>query len=109
MNAELSTILEQAVPMVGILCLSLVAGIAFLTTPLGNFLNIITIPLGYAFSSCPYCPEFAITKLETHECVECGKEHKRGFGNAAAYRDGEEYPFCSNECLNNWKESSDLD
>jgi hypothetical protein len=81
----------------------LVSVTIFLTTPLSNILNIITVPLGYEYSSCPYCPEFGIQKIEYSECDNCGERHGRGYSGAAAYRDGSKYEFCSNECLSSWE------
>lgn len=87
--------------------LGMVAGLGFLMTPISNVLNVITVPLGYEYSSCPFCPEFGIKKIEYVDCDNCGDEHGRGYSGAAAYRDGTKYVFCSNECLQDWDDEDD--
>lgn len=77
-----------------------------LTTPLANVLNVITVPLGYEISSCPYCPEFSINKVSKSECEHCGEEHIENFG-AAKYAGDGEFRFCDSDCLEQWKEVSE--
>lgn len=99
--------LDAAISVFGSLVVVFIVGALFLMTPVSNVLNVVTLPLGYEYSSCPNCPEFGITKLEYHDCAQCGAEHGRGFGGAAVHRDGEEWVFCSNDCLDAWKAEGD--
>lgn len=105
MSGTLSALIgtmNEAFTFFPLIVIALVLGLFFLMTPFSNVLNVITIPLGYEFSSCPNCPEFTIEKITYHECAECGDEHGRGVSGTAAYRDGERYLFCSNDCLDGW-------
>jgi len=99
--------MSELFSLLALVPLGLVGLMGFLMTPVSNILNVVTVPLGYEYSSCPYCPEFGITKIEYENCDHCGEEHGRGYSGAAAYRDGEEYVFCSNDCLDDWKEVND--
>ena len=109
MNGE--TELAQAIDaipyeIVGIILFVFVVGMMFLMSPLSNVLNIITAPLGYEYSSCPYCPKFGVTKIQYETCEQCGKKHGRGFAAPAFYGD-ETHMFCSNECLQEWHQDND--
>lgn len=83
----------------------LVAVPVFLMSPASLVLNFITVPLGYEWQSCPYCPEFGIEKITKAECEQCGEVHAENWG-AAKYKDGDRLPFCSNECLDDWNGGS---
>jgi hypothetical protein len=37
-------------------------------------INIVLVPLGYRFSSCPNCPEFGIEKMDKFVCSLCDEE-----------------------------------
>ncbi len=90
---------------VTVVIVGITATTVFLMTPFSNVLNLITVPLGYEYSSCPYCPEFGVKKIEYEECDNCGEEHATNFG-ASWYtggQDGEKYHFCQNECLREFK------
>jgi len=94
-----------------LLIVGITGGTIFLMTPLSNILNVITVPLGYEYSSCPYCPVFHVRKIEYDECDNCGKEHATNFG-ASWYtggQDGEKYYFCQNECLREFKSEVNSD
>lgn len=88
--------------------LGLVAFIVFIISPFSNVLNIITVPLGYEWQSCPYCPDVGIKKITTTECEHCGDEHAENWGASyhPAGTDSPTYRFCSSECMYEWKDSS---
>ena len=67
----------------------LMGGMLFLMLPISNVLNAVTVPLGYEYSSCPYCPEFSVKKIEYEECDNCGEEHATNFG-ASWYTGGQD-------------------
>lgn len=89
--------------LMGGISVLVVGGFVFLTLPISNVLNVITVPFGYEYSSCPYCPDFGVKKIEIVACENCGRVQKRGFSGAAIHRGGGSYLFCSNECLDDWK------
>ena len=97
--------MEPFFSVLGVVLLLLVFGLFFLMLPISNVLNLITIPLGYEYSSCPHCPAFGVTKIEYEDCDHCGEEHGRGYSGAAACRNGDKYVFCSNDCLDAWNET----
>jgi len=90
-------------PFLPALVVGLIGLVVFAVSPLSNVLNVITVPLGYEWQSCPHCPAVGIDPITWSECAHCGEEHRENFG-AAAYRDGARIPFCSSECLDIWKE-----
>ena len=100
--SALISAMNEAFTFFPLVVFGLVLGLFFLMTPFSNVLNVVTVPLGYEFSSCPNRPEFTIEKITYHECAQCGEEHGRGVSGTAAYRDGEKYPFCSLDCLDEW-------
>jgi len=109
MTAEITAAVEQVLawheaimPWVGTAFILLVGGLLFAMTPLSNVVNIVTVPLGYEWSSCPFCPAFSIEKIEWAECDNCGRRHRTNFG-AAKYKDGNEWRFCDSDCLDGFK------
>jgi len=103
---EAAAAVEQATQPVGevapVALLILVVVPLFLMSPFSNILNVITVPLGYEWQSCPYCPEFGIEKITKADCDHCGDEHVENWG-AGARRDGDWYSFCDSDCLDGWK------
>lgn len=89
----------------GVVFLGIVALTMFAMTPLSNVLNVVTIPLGYEWQSCPYCPAFGVEKITHAECVTCGARHAENFGSAV-HRDGDEFRFCSLGCSQQWRDDS---
>lgn len=88
-----------------VLVVGTIGGTLFLMLPVSNVLNVITVPLGYEYSSCPYCADFGLRKIEYGDCDNCGDEHATNFG-ASWYtggQDGDKYHFCSNDCLRQFK------
>ncbi len=97
--------IEQAAAVLTPFMLLFLVGTVFIISPFSNILNAITVPLGYEWQSCPNCPDVGIKKIEHAECAHCGEQHATNFG-AAKYRDGERISFCSNDCLDRFKEES---
>lgn len=75
----------------------------FLLSPFSEILNVITVPLGYQWLSCPYCPDVSLRRITWADCDHCGTRHRTNFG-AAKYKDGDEYRFCDWDCLTTWKQ-----
>lgn len=83
----------------------LLAGLVFLVSPLSNVLNVVTVPLGYEWQSCPNCMDVGIRKIERTQCDNCGTEHVTNWG-ASWYTGGEngdKYEFCDSNCLKEFK------
>jgi hypothetical protein len=75
----------------------------FFMTPFSNVLNAITVPLGYEWQSCPYCPEFGIKKITYTDCANCGTEITENFSTGRSPAgDSEMYRFCDRDCLDSW-------
>lgn len=92
--AVMGTVLEMS----ALVWVLLILGMAFLLSPFSNVLNVITVPLGYKWSSCPYCMAVSVEKIEWADCANCGRRHMTNFG-AVWYRDGDELRFCDSGCL----------
>ena len=100
--------IESVVTSVGFWYLSVgvattVTVFAIAMSPAGHVLNIITVPLGYQFQSCPYCPDFGIKKITYTDCENCGSEITENFsyGRSPAGESQMHY-FCNRECHDSW-------
>jgi len=89
--------------LLGIAAVGILGMIVFLATPLSNVLNVVTVPLGYEWQSCPYCPDFGVEKITYTECANCSREITENFSRGRSPA-GEStmYHFCSNDCYNVW-------
>jgi hypothetical protein len=78
-------------------------GAVFTISPASNLLNVVTVPLGYQWQSCPHCPAVSIRRVRWAECENCGERHRTNFGSAR-WDDGERIPYCGLDCLQETRE-----
>lgn len=89
--------------LVGVLFIGLIGFMIFSMTPLSNILNVVTVPLGYEWQSCPNCPSFGIEKITYTDCANCGETVAENFSRSTSPA-GEStwYYFCDSDCHDEW-------
>lgn len=91
--------------LVGIVAVGLMTALFVLMTPLANYLNIITVPLGVEVSSCPYCPDFTIRRITWTDCDCCGDRIRENFAHKKSAAGSSDWlHFCDYECKEDWSE-----
>jgi len=95
----------EVIQIAGPLAIGLLGFLLFAMTPFSNMLNVITVPLGYEWQSCPFCPEFGVEKITYTDCANCGDRIAENFNRSQSPAgESEWYCFCSDECHGNWSE-----
>ena len=94
---------EPVFTYTGLALVALLGFVVFAATPFSIVLNVITVPLGYEWQSCPYCPTFGIERITYTECANCGTEITKNFSRGRSPAgDSTMYHFCDNDCYDAW-------
>jgi len=82
-------------------------GTLFVISPASNILNLITVPLGYEWSSCPYCPDVGVRKITYSDCAVCGSETVENFSASRSPAGTDEWLYVCGDCSLNDAEVSE--